>query len=61
VGSVPTGLARLGGGGVNLVLLDLSLPRGESDERLSHFHTLHHGEPDLPILVLCRAEEEDLP
>jgi len=59
VGSVPTGLARLGGGGVNLVLLDLSLPHGEGDERLSHFHKLHRGAPDLPIVVLCRAEEED--
>src|SRR5438552_2899865 len=60
VGSVPTGLARLGGGGVNLVLLDLSLPRGKEDEELSHFHKLHVEAPNLPIVVLCSAEEEDL-
>ena len=59
-GSVPTGIARVAGGGVSLVLLDLSLSRTGGDDGLSHFHQLHAEAPDVPIVVLCRAEEESL-
>ena len=60
VGSVLTGLARIAGGGVNVVLLDLSMSRGEGDERLSHFHKLLAAAPGVPIVVLCQSEEENL-
>ena len=58
VGSLLTGQARIAGGGVNVVLLDLALCRGEGDERLGHFHKLHAAAPGVPIVLLCRAEEE---
>jgi pilus assembly protein CpaE len=60
VGSVPTGLARVAGGGVSVVLLDLSLLRGAGDDRLNYFHRLHGEAPGVPIVVLCPAEEEGL-
>jgi pilus assembly protein CpaE len=60
VGSLLTGQARIAGGGVNVVLLDLALCRGEGDGRLGHFHKLHEAAPGVPIVLLCRAEEEDL-
>ncbi len=60
VGSVATGIARIAGGGVSVVLLNLSKPRGDGDDGLSHFRRLHAGAPGVPIVVLCRAEEESL-
>src|SRR6185295_7910606 len=60
VGSVPTGIARVAGGGVSLVLLNLSSMRGSGDDGLSHFRQLHGEAPGIPIVVLCRAEEEYL-
>lgn len=59
VGSLPTGLARIAGGGVNVVLLDLALSRGEGDERLGPFHALHESAPGVPIVLLCHGEEEN--
>jgi Flp pilus assembly CpaE family ATPase len=60
VGSVPTGIARVAGGGVSLVLLNLSSTRGGGDDPLIHFRQLHGEAPGMPIVVLCRAEQEDL-
>ena len=60
VGSVPTGVARVAGGGVSLVLLNLSSTRGGGDDALSQFRQLHSEAPGMPIVVLCRAEQEDL-
>ena len=60
VSSVSTGVARVAGGGVSVVLLDLSLSRAEGDDGLGHFHQLLGAAPDVPIVVLCRAEEESL-
>ena len=60
VGSLPTGLARIAGGGVKVVLLDLPLSCGDGGERLSSFHTLHEAAPGVPIVLLCRGEEENL-
>src|ERR1700732_3686389 len=59
-GSVPTGLARVAGGGVGLILLDLSLARADGANPLSHFHKLYGEAAGVPIVVLCRAEEESL-
>ena len=60
VGSVPTGIARIAGGGVNVVLLDLSLSRDECGEGLRNLQKLRDEAADLPIVVLCRAGEENL-
>jgi pilus assembly protein CpaE len=60
VGSLPTGIARIAGGDVKVVLLDLALCPGEGNERLGHFLKLHEAAPGVPIVVLCCAEEEDL-
>src|SRR6185436_2217805 len=60
VGSVPTGVAGVAGGGVRLVLLNLSSTRGGGDDALSQFRQLHSEAPGMPIVVLCRAEQEDL-
>jgi pilus assembly protein CpaE len=57
-GSVRTGIARVAGGGVSLILLDLSLSRAEGDDSLSHFRRLYEEAAGVPIVVLCRAEEE---
>src|ERR1700730_29706 len=59
-GSVPTGIARVAGGGVNLVLLNLLLSRAHGDDALSHFRKLHGEAAGVPIVVLCRANEESL-
>src|SRR6476469_8036652 len=57
-GSVRTGIARVAGGGVSLILLDLSLSLAEGDDSLSHFRKLYGEAAGVPIVVLCRAEEE---
>src|SRR5438045_1959203 len=59
-GNVPTGIARVAGGGVSLILLDLSLSRAEGDDALSHFHKLYRETAGVPIVVLCSAGEESL-
>src|SRR5690348_16781385 len=58
VSNVPTGAARIAGGGVSLVLLDLALSRAEGENGLSHLHKLYAEAPSTPIVVLCLAEQE---
>jgi pilus assembly protein CpaE len=60
VGRLLTAQARIAGGGVNVVLLDLALCRGEGDKRLGDFHKLHDAAPGVPIVVFCSTEEENL-
>lgn len=48
-------LARLGHGGVDIVLLDLSLPDSEG---LRTFAEVQAEAPEVPIIVLIRPEEE---
>jgi len=60
-----TALARIAGGDVDLILLDLSrgdLSRGAEPEsdRLEDFLKLHHEAPQTPIVVLCSAQDEGL-
>jgi pilus assembly protein CpaE len=57
---LPTALARLGGGGVDAVLLDLSLDLGAAGDRLDSFLKLRELAPQVPIVVLCTAADEDL-
>jgi pilus assembly protein CpaE len=59
-GSVSMGLARVAGGGVNLILLDLSLSRADGDEALSHFHKLRNQAMGVPIVLLCGVEQVGL-
>jgi signal transduction histidine kinase/DNA-binding response OmpR family regulator len=52
-----TGLDRLGRGGIDVVLLDLSLPDSSGTET---FHQVHAQAPDVPIVVLTGLEDEVL-
>jgi pilus assembly protein CpaE len=59
VTAVPTALARIAGGGVDIVLI--SLPAGGLDaEPLDAFLKLREGAPKLPILVICDSYDESL-
>lgn len=53
---VRTALARIAGGGVTVILLDVSGdPAGKGREALE---ALEAGAPDLPLIVLCGVEDE---
>ena len=52
-----TGLARLAAGGVDVVLLDLSLPDSQG---LATFTTLHTQAPDMPVVILTGLDDEAL-
>lgn len=49
------GLERLGTGGIDLVLLDLTLPDSAG---IDSFHELYNQFPSLPIVVLTALEDE---
>jgi pilus assembly protein CpaE len=55
-----TAVARVGGGGVDLVLLDLALCAGRQTGQPESFLALHREEPHIPIVVLCEAQDEGL-
>jgi two-component system sensor histidine kinase UhpB len=50
-----SGLERLGEGGIDLVLLDFSLPDSRG---LATFRTLHAEFPDVPVIVLTSLEDD---
>ena len=50
-----TGLERLVGGGVDLVLLDLTLPDSQG---LDTFITVHGNAPEVPVIVLTGLDDE---
>jgi len=50
-------LARLAGGGFDLVLLDLGLPDSQG---LQTFYTLQKAAPDVPVVVLTGNDDQDL-
>ena len=52
-----TGLARLGEGGIDLVLLDFSLP---DTQGLASFRALHSRHPDVPVIVLTGMDDDAL-
>jgi pilus assembly protein CpaE len=60
VASLPTALARIAGGDVDAVLLDLSQGGGPDIDRLDSILKLRHEAPNAPIVVLCGAEDEGL-
>ncbi len=54
---VSTGLSRLADGGIDVVLLELSLPDGTGLETLERLR--EHG-PDVPVVVLTALDDENL-
>jgi phosphoserine phosphatase RsbU/P len=54
---VSTGVDRLRDGGVQLVLLDLSLPDSAG---LATFEAVHSAAPDVPIVVVSGLDDEDV-
>ena len=55
-----TALARIGGGGVDLVILDLSISKQPEIEQLDSFLKLRTAAPQLPIVVVQDSEEDNL-
>src|SRR5437867_2796987 len=51
------GLARVGQGGIDAILLDLSLPDSQGLETLSR---VHRKAPDMPIIVLTNLNDEEM-
>jgi signal transduction histidine kinase len=52
-----TGLERLADGGVDVVLLDLSLPESQG---LDSFLRIHERFPDVPVVVLTGSKDEEM-
>jgi MinD-like ATPase involved in chromosome partitioning or flagellar assembly/CheY-like chemotaxis protein len=52
-----TGLSRLGEGGIDVVLLDLSLPDSQG---LETFARVHAQAPEVPIIALTGLDDEEL-
>jgi pilus assembly protein CpaE len=57
---VPTALARLRGGGVDVVLLDLSLSEASESLALARLRDVRSEAPDVPIIALCSLATEGL-
>ena len=53
-------LARIAGGGVDGIVLDLTSPSRKESEKLEDFLKLKNEAPDLPILVVCGPDEDAL-
>jgi CheY-like chemotaxis protein len=60
VEQVPMALARIGGGGIDLVILDLSLSGQPEIERLDSFLKLRSGARQVPVIVVCGSEDDSL-
>src|SRR5271170_4867846 len=60
VESMPAALARIGGGGVDVIMLDLALHDDRSRETLAGYLPLHQAAPGVPIIVMYDAHDEGL-
>jgi len=60
VESIPTALARIGGGGVDVIMLDLSLDGGRSSDRLAGFLQVRDAASPVPVIALYDAHDEGL-
>ena len=60
VDSLATALARLGGGGVDLIVLDLALRDERATEGLTSFLQVREAAPQTPVVVLYDACDEGL-
>jgi pilus assembly protein CpaE len=57
---LPTALARIAGGGVHAVVIDLSRSDQPENERLDSFLKFQKGAPNVPVIVLCGPGDENL-
>jgi len=57
VDRLSTGLARLSDGGIDIILLDLSLPDSHG---IDTFEQIHANAPKVPVIVLTGLEDEEL-
>src|SRR5690348_10796887 len=53
-------LARIAGGGVDGIVLDLTSSERAESEKLESFLKLKNATPDLPIVVVCASEDHTL-
>ncbi len=60
VADVPTALARIWGGGVDLVLMNLPSVGGCADNPLAPFVELQEKAQGVPVVILCGSAGEDL-
>jgi pilus assembly protein CpaE len=68
IADVPTALARIWGGGIDLVLLNLPASAGanpvetggRAHHPLSAFHALREKAPGIPVVILCGSPGEEL-
>ena len=60
VPDVPTALARIWGGGVDMVLMNLPDAGSSEGDRLAPFVELRTGAQGLPIVILCASADENL-
>jgi pilus assembly protein CpaE len=58
VETVATALARIGGGGIDVIVLDLALDAGRSSDSLGIFLPVRHAAGRVPIIVLYDAHDE---
>src|SRR5580700_5595798 len=60
VADVPTALARIWGGGIDVVLLNLPVICGRADDPLASFLQLREKAQGVPVVVLCDSAGEGL-
>ena len=60
IADVPTALARIWGGGVDMVLMNLPAAGSTEGDRLVPFLELRSKAPGVPIVVLCGSADESL-
>lgn len=60
VESIPTAVARIGGGGVDAIVLDLSLRDSHWSDALGGFLHLSQAAPNVPVIVLGDTQDEGL-
>jgi pilus assembly protein CpaE len=60
VPDVPTALARIWGGGVDMILMNLPDAGSSEGDRLAPFLELRTGAQGVPIVILCASADENL-
>jgi Flp pilus assembly CpaE family ATPase len=60
VPDVPTALARIWGGGVDMILMNLPDAGSSEGDRLAPFVELRTGAEGVPIVILCASADENL-
>src|SRR4051812_34655238 len=60
VADIPTALARIWGGGIDLVLLNLPALGGTQENPLAPFQELQQKVKGVPVIVLCDSAAADL-